>query len=258
VCYSVTALYRRYRAVTDFETRVTISIESVCCPGQSAGSRIASAQVHLYYAGEPDAYAYDESPHHAYYGEYTEGEGDADWSNDYAYTASAFSAYAVTPDPNAGGCTDSFAAFSVDTDLNLGNPLDDGSHDHMGYGAEVIKSAEPSRLLAVARCALVGSAKMFVSAAALAVAIAFSMPRGTPDKPFVVFDCLSATVLHPAYNHGTPADESDVALCGDADEHGAADDIVSECGDIDNEHDGDSATARATTSMTMTTAQARR
>ena len=47
MCYSVTALYRRYRAVTDFETRVTISIESVCCPGQSAGSRIASAQVHL-------------------------------------------------------------------------------------------------------------------------------------------------------------------------------------------------------------------
>jgi len=41
VCYSVTALYRRYRAVTDFETRVTISIKSVCRTGQSAGGRIA-------------------------------------------------------------------------------------------------------------------------------------------------------------------------------------------------------------------------
>ena len=41
MCYSVTALYRRYRAVTDFETRVTISKKSVCHTGQSAGGRIA-------------------------------------------------------------------------------------------------------------------------------------------------------------------------------------------------------------------------
>ena len=41
MCYSVTALYRRYRAVTDLKTRVTISIKSVCCTGQSAGGRIA-------------------------------------------------------------------------------------------------------------------------------------------------------------------------------------------------------------------------
>jgi len=40
VCYSVPALYRRYRAVTDFETRVTISKKSVCRTGQSAGGRI--------------------------------------------------------------------------------------------------------------------------------------------------------------------------------------------------------------------------
>ena len=31
MCYSVTAPYRRYRAVTDFKTRVTFSKESVCC-----------------------------------------------------------------------------------------------------------------------------------------------------------------------------------------------------------------------------------
>ena len=49
VCVSVTviALYRRYRVVTDFETRVTFSKKSVCCTGQSAGSRTAAAQVHL-------------------------------------------------------------------------------------------------------------------------------------------------------------------------------------------------------------------
>jgi len=56
VCYSVTALYRRYRAVTDFETRVTISKESVCCTGQSAGSRIAAARVHLQRDRDGDKY----------------------------------------------------------------------------------------------------------------------------------------------------------------------------------------------------------
>jgi len=96
----------------------------------------------------------------------------------------------------------------------------------MGYAAEVIESAEPSWLLAVVRCALVGSAKVFVSIAALAVAVAFS----TPDE--TCFDCFSTTVLHPAYKHGTPDDE------GEAAEHGATDDIESECSDIDDEHGG--------------------
>ena len=54
MCYSVTALYRRYRAVTDFETRVTISKKSVCRTGQSAGGRIAAAQAHLEVYGPMD------------------------------------------------------------------------------------------------------------------------------------------------------------------------------------------------------------
>jgi len=127
-----------------------------------------------YYAGELDAYAYDDSAHHAFYGEYNEGGDDADWPGDYAYTAS--SAYDVTSDPNAGGCTDTFAAFSVDTNLDLDDTLDDGSQNHLGCAAEVIELGEPSGLLAVARRALHGYAKILVSAAAFAVAIAFSMP----------------------------------------------------------------------------------
>jgi len=143
-------------------------------------------------------------------------------------------------DPNAG-LDDSFDALAVATDFDLDDPLDDGGHDHMGYAVEVIEPAEPSGVLAVAKSALVGFAKVFVSIAALAVTVAFS----TPDE--TSFDCFSTAVLHPAYKDGTPDDE------GDAAERGVTDDIESECGDHDDEHsgasddigDGDNGTAAA-------------
>jgi len=210
-----------YRGAAYYDTAYNAPAYDSCANDSAAHAYNESA-----HHGEPDAYAYDESAQHAYYGEYNEGGGDTDWSNDYVYTAS--SAYAVTSDPN-GGSDDSFAAFSVDTNFDLDDLFDDGSHDHMGYAAEVIELSEPSGLLAVAGRALHGSAKILISAAAFAVAIAFSKPNET----FVALDCLSTTVLHPDFDRGTPKNERDVALCGGEAEGGVKDDIVSENGDVD-------------------------
>jgi len=210
-----------YRGAAYYDTAYDAPAYDSCANDSAAHAYNESA-----HHSEPDAYAYDESAQHAYYGEYNEGGGDTDWSIDYAYTAS--SAYAVTSDPN-GGLDDSFAAFSVDTNFDLDDPLDDGSHDHMGYVAEVIELSEPSGLLAVARRALHGSAKILVSAAAFAVAIAFSKPNET----FVALDCLLTTVLHPNLSRSTPKNERDVALCGGEAEGRVKNDIVSENSDVD-------------------------